>query len=115
MDLGSSRVIDKEAGVEHLYKLLTVKAITVALLTEKSAHMLLQQMPLQIQVGIPLVHCSLCFLPLASLSCCSLLVLVNAKAKNKGRCFASSRGCVRPRGREVPLDTSRVLPPRRFN
>eukprot|EP00026_Physarum_polycephalum_P000153 Phypoly_transcript_00153.p1 GENE.Phypoly_transcript_00153~~Phypoly_transcript_00153.p1 ORF type:complete len:1043 (-),score=250.60 Phypoly_transcript_00153:3302-6352(-) len=50
VDLGNSRTVEKDLGLETLYKRLSVRSITVALLTEKSAHMLLQQMPLQIQI-----------------------------------------------------------------
>lgn len=50
VDLGNSRTIDKEQGLEYLYKRLSVRAISVALITDKSAHMILQQMPLQIQM-----------------------------------------------------------------
>lgn len=50
VDLNQSRTIDKEQGSETLYKKLTVKSITMALLTEKSAHMILQQIPLRIQL-----------------------------------------------------------------
>lgn len=50
VDLSNSRTIDKEQGLEYLYKKLSVRSITMALLTERSAHMILQQMPLQIQL-----------------------------------------------------------------
>jgi hypothetical protein len=48
VDLAQARDFDKDQGIESLYKKLTVRAINLALITEKSSHMVLNQMPLKI-------------------------------------------------------------------